>query len=144
MKNSQSNPFISYSLMTLFGIVLVGSFFSLLIQQFGLTAITPWIIFTIFCGFLFLTGRWLIKGIQIAKDADPTTPTKVGSFPTNYEAQLLVSKLKEAGVQASAVGSFTAGFQAESPGFVDVVVPRQDYKLAQKVISEISPVQISG
>ena len=142
MKKPESNPFISYSLITLFGVVLVGAFFSLLIQQFGVAAITPWIIFTIICGFLFLIGRWLVKGIQIAKDSDPTTPSTVGSFPTNYEAQILVSKLIDAGINANAVGGFTSGFQAESPGYVDVVVPRQELEAAQKVLRSIGPIQL--
>ena len=88
----------------------------------------PWVLFTIFCVVLFLFGRWLVNGISIARDQDPAAPCKVGSFSDSYGAQLLVSQLSEAGIKANAVGGFVSGFQAESPGFVDVFVSKRDYE----------------
>ena len=118
--------------------MLISTFFSLLARQLGIAAILPWAIFSIFCAFLFLVGQWLVRGIQIAHHTDPTTPSKVASFENSYEANILVSKLAEDGIRATTAGTFTSGFQAESPGLADVFVAKEDLQNAQRVIAELA------
>ena len=49
-------------------------------------------------------------------------------------ASLFLGALKEAGVRAEMAGGFIAGFRAEAPGYVDVVVNEKDLAEAQKVL----------
>ena len=82
----------------------------------------------------FLVGILLVSNVQRAGQMDPRAPRKIRSFPNNYEADLLVAQLAELGIEAKAVGGFVSGFQAESPGYVDVVVANQDFENAQQLL----------
>ena len=137
MNVPNDNPFLRFRLTTLIGIVFVGAIFSFLAQKFGVAVIRPWVFFAIFCATMFLIGRWLVNGINIAKQTDPTTPSEVASFEDSYEANLLVSKLKELGIHATLAGTFTSGFQAESPGLVTVFVSKENLLAAKQVIAEL-------
>lgn len=63
-------------------------------------------------------------------------PVVVGQFPTEFEAMLTRNMLVEAGIPAQAVGGMTAGFRAETPGFVKVLVPAEDEEQALKLLIE--------
>ena len=49
-------------------------------------------------------------------------------------ASLFLGALKEAGIRAEVAGGFTAGFRAEAPGYVDVVVRKKNLAEAQTVL----------
>ena len=62
---------------------------------------------------------------------DPTRPVKLETFNDSYQASVLVSRLGENNIKATAVGGFVSGFQAETPGYVDVVVVQSDFERAK-------------
>ena len=50
---------------------------------------------------------------------------------------MIVNALADRGIRAEAVGGFTAGFKAEAPGEVSVVVGQADAARARKALAEI-------
>lgn len=58
------------------------------------------------------------------------------SRPTETEAAILVAALQESGLHAVATGSFTAGFVAEAPGWVRVLVAEDDLPRAKEILAE--------
>jgi hypothetical protein len=52
-------------------------------------------------------------------------------------ASVVVAKLGESGIKATATGGFVAGFRAEAPGYVDVVVSEKDLAVARKILKSI-------
>lgn len=50
------------------------------------------------------------------------------------EASVIVATLKEHGIPATATGGFTAGFRAEAPGYVDVMVNQQNLPEARRIL----------
>lgn len=67
---------------------------------------------------------------------DPNRPHVVTRVPTEFEANVIVSALEAAGLKAMAVGGPTAGFRAEAPGDVAVVVPENEAAQAEAVLAE--------
>lgn len=67
---------------------------------------------------------------------DPQRPHVVARVPTEFEADVIVSALEAAGIKAMAVGGPTAGFRAEAPGDVAVVVPENEAAEAEVVLAE--------
>ncbi len=67
---------------------------------------------------------------------DPNRPHVVANVSTDFEAAAIVSALEAAGIKAMAVGGHTAGFLAEAPGDVSVVVPANEVKPAEAVLAE--------
>ncbi len=63
-------------------------------------------------------------------------PVTVGRYPTEFEAMLTKNMLAEAGIPAQVVGAMTAGFRAETPGFVKVMVPGEFEEQALKLLIE--------
>lgn len=59
------------------------------------------------------------------------------SLPTEVQAMIIVNALKEQGVPATAVGGYTAGFKAESPGWVQVMVTEEDLPVAQNTLTKL-------
>lgn len=68
---------------------------------------------------------------------DPNNPEVLVSVPSDVEAAAIVAALAERGVQASTTGGYTAGFRAEMPGQVSVVVRYADLDQAQLTLAEI-------
>ena len=68
---------------------------------------------------------------------DPNNPEKLVSVPNDVEAAAIVAALAARGVQASTVGGYTAGFIAEAPGRVSVLVRRADLDQAKRSLAEI-------
>ena len=87
------------------------------------------------CVSVALIGRWLVAGVKLTEN-DPTRPKKLESFTDNYQASILVSRLEEHDIKALAVGGFVSGFQAESPGYVDVVVVQSDFERAKSLYDQ--------
>jgi len=52
-------------------------------------------------------------------------PVVIERYKTEFEAMLTKNMLEEAGIPCEVVGGMTAGFRAETPGFVEVLVPGQ-------------------
>lgn len=68
---------------------------------------------------------------------DPDRLEIVARVPHEMEAGAIVSALEAAGVQAEAVGGYTAGFRAEAPGEVQVVVRHVDLERATSILAEL-------
>lgn len=103
------------------------------VSKYGLEACLPYILLVVLCVGLAMIGRWLAAGVRMA-EKDPTRPKKLETFNDNYSASVLVARLEEEGIKATAVGGFVSGFQAESPGYVDVVVVQSEYEIAKKLV----------
>ena len=69
---------------------------------------------------------------------DPKNPEMLTSVPSDIEAAAIVAALAAHGVQASTTGSYTAGFRAEAPGSVNVIVRREDLDRARRVLAELN------
>jgi hypothetical protein len=65
------------------------------------------------------------------------SPEVLISVANEVAASAIVAALEEHGVKAMAVGGFTAGFRAEAPGDVRIVVRRNDLTRAQQVLEAI-------
>lgn len=52
------------------------------------------------------------------------------------EAKLLADELKNRGIAAEASGTLTAGFRAEAPGSVKVLVHEKDLAVAKQIMAE--------
>lgn len=61
---------------------------------------------------------------------------RVESMPSEWEANLIVHRLESEGLRATAVVGFTAGFLAESPGSVGILVDSRDESAARSIIGE--------
>jgi hypothetical protein len=68
---------------------------------------------------------------------DPNSPRALVSVPNEGSAAGIVTALAEQGIQASVTGGFTAGFQAEAPGQVQVVVRLADLERAKQALAEL-------
>ncbi|HAY81574.1 MAG TPA: hypothetical protein DCY79_17360 [Planctomycetaceae bacterium] len=68
---------------------------------------------------------------------DPNNPEVLVRVSTLAEATAIATALSARGVEASTIGSYTAGFLAEAPGTVDVVVRQQDLVRAQGLLQEL-------
>ena len=68
---------------------------------------------------------------------DPNNPEVLVSVPSDVEAAAIVAALAARGVQASTTGGYTAGFRAEAPGQISVVVRRADLDQAKRSLVEI-------
>ncbi len=67
---------------------------------------------------------------------DHPEPVVVARYSTEFEASLTRNMLQEAGIPSQLVGGMTAGFRAETPGMVDVLVPGQFAEEAKLMIEE--------
>lgn len=58
---------------------------------------------------------------------NPDTQTVVLAIvPSELEAELILGALEERGIRAEKAGQLTAGFRAEAPGGVRILVQQQD------------------
>lgn len=62
---------------------------------------------------------------------------RVASSFHEWEALLLVQRLQEEGMMATATGTYTAGFLAEAPGMVSVYVKDRDVERAREVMQRL-------
>ena len=69
--------------------------------------------------------------------SDADSPTAVlAVLATEFEATLLVDALQDRGITAEAAGGLTAGFRAEAPGTVRVLVLEGDLERARAAMNE--------
>jgi len=68
---------------------------------------------------------------------DPHSPEVLTSVANEVQAAALVAALEVRGVHATTTGGFTAGFRAEAPGQVNIIVRRQDLPRAKERLAEI-------
>lgn len=74
-------------------------------------------------------------------DPVPNNPTehlaRLTSVPSDMEASVIVAALSEEGIDATATGGYTAGFKAEAPGVVDVMVAEMDLPVAKNTLAKL-------
>lgn len=63
-------------------------------------------------------------------------PVVVGRYETEFEGMLIKNMLTEAGIPSEVVGGMTAGFRAETPGMVKVMVPGEYAERALELLIE--------
>jgi len=68
---------------------------------------------------------------------DLNSPQVLIRAADEFEAGAIITALAERGIHATSVGGFTAGFIAEAPGDVSVMVSKGDLKAAQKALKDI-------
>lgn len=69
------------------------------------------------------------------QEADDNIVT-LAFFPTEVEATMVADELKREGIQAEPAGILTAGFRAEAPGRVKVLVHETDLAKAKTLLDE--------
>ena len=67
----------------------------------------------------------------------PQHIVRLTSMPTEREAAMIVAALEQNGITSTMSGQFTAGFRAEAPGWVQVLVAEEDLGRAEEVLAEI-------
>lgn len=70
-------------------------------------------------------------------DNPPEHLVSLTSVPTDMEASIILATLETEGIKAVATGGFTAGFKAEAPGRVDVMVAEADLPLAKNTLAKL-------
>ncbi len=68
---------------------------------------------------------------------DPDRPETLLSVANEIEAAVIVGYLDQRGIRAFAAGGYTAGFRAEAPGDVKILVKQADLDRARKALAEI-------
>ncbi len=63
-------------------------------------------------------------------------PKVLASCRNEFEAGVLVNLLAERGIRARATGEYTAGFRAEAPGDVHVLVRPEDLDQARAILDQ--------
>jgi len=69
-------------------------------------------------------------------DVDEKAPVVLTSVSSELEGMLIVGKLEGEGILAKAAGALTAGWRAEVPGRVQVLVLRRDEVRAREFLKE--------
>ena len=64
----------------------------------------------------------------------PEHVVAVTSTPNEVDAGVIVAALEEAGIKSTMSGVYTAGFRAEAPGQVQILVAQEDLARAQEII----------
>ncbi len=65
---------------------------------------------------------------------DPITPVELTSAANVMEAAAIVAALNAEGIETVKTGEFTAGFLAEAPGYVQIIVKSCDLARAQELL----------
>ena len=124
-----------FSMRSLLMLMVACAVAGICIRTFGAQTSLPYIGMIALCFGMALIVRWLVAGVKMTEN-DPTRPKKLETFNDNYQASVLVSRLEEHNIKAIAVGGFVSGFQAESPGYVDVVVIQSDFERAKSLYDQ--------
>jgi hypothetical protein len=59
------------------------------------------------------------------------------STPLEMEAGIIVAALERSGIKSTMAGQTTAGFRAEAPGWVQVLVAEDDLERARAVLDDV-------
>ena len=70
----------------------------------------------------------------MTNDADD--PVLLTSAPNEMEAGIIVGALESAGIKATMSGVYTAGFRAEAPGWVQILVNEEDLEKAKEILAD--------
>ena len=70
-------------------------------------------------------------------DLDNEKLKKLTTVWSEYEAAAIVSALEAEGIRAEPVGGYTAGFRAESPSGVSILVMEDDLERAKQTLSDL-------
>ncbi len=68
---------------------------------------------------------------------DPNAPCVLTSVANEIEAAAIATALADYGIEAAVTGGFTAGFKAEAPGLVQILVKESDLDRAKPALAEI-------
>ena len=69
--------------------------------------------------------------------SDPERPIVLVSVPNEIEAAAILGALGDVGIEGHAVGGYTAGFRAEAPGMVQIVVKQADFERARETLEAL-------
>lgn len=64
-------------------------------------------------------------------------PVELIAYPNDWQARALVMHLREEGIAAEALGGMLAGFRAEAPALVRVLVKKRDEDRAKLVLQQL-------
>ena len=67
---------------------------------------------------------------------DPNAPAKLATFTHELAAAALANELKRHGIDAKLRGENVAGFRAETPAEVEVVVPANQLEEAKAILAK--------
>jgi hypothetical protein len=70
-------------------------------------------------------------------DLDAENLQTLTTVTNDFEASAIVSALEAEDIRSRAVGGYTAGFRAEAPGGVSVIVAEPDLERAKQVLDEL-------
>ena len=70
-------------------------------------------------------------------DLDNEELKTLTTVTTEFEASAIISALEAENIRAQAVGGYTAGFRAESPGGVSVIVAEDDLERSKAILAEL-------
>lgn len=70
-------------------------------------------------------------------ELDPDGPAVLAEVENEFQANVIIGELKSHGINASTTGNFTAGFRAEAPGLIQIVVSNKDFVAATKALEQI-------
>jgi hypothetical protein len=112
------------------------------LKYLGLDVLT-WLLIVVLIYVALVAAVVLVRAAAMgAGERDPSSPRVLLSVRSEMEAAMWVDRLRQSGVRAMAVGDYSAGFRAEAPGLVKVLVPRHDYDRAKKVFDEASQQEV--
>ena len=61
-------------------------------------------------------------------------PVAIGTYPTEFAAAMARNAVVEAGIPCEMLGIHTAGFRAEAPGGVKLIVPAERAEEARAIV----------
>ena len=123
-----------FSLWTLLVVMTIWAGVCPFLKHVGLDVLT-WLLIVVLVYAAVVAAVVLVRAVAIrAGERDPLSPRVLLSVRSEMEAAFWVDRLRQSGVRAMAVGENTAGFRAEAPGLVKVVVPRHDYDRAKTLL----------
>ncbi|MEX0612583.1 MAG: DUF2007 domain-containing protein [Pirellulales bacterium] len=67
----------------------------------------------------------------------PERIARLTSAPLEMEAGIIVAALEQNGIKSTMAGQTTAGFRAEAPGWVQVLVAEEDLPRAQAILDDV-------
>lgn len=68
---------------------------------------------------------------------DPQRPKVLVEVATDVEAAAIVTALTAHGIHAMAVGGYTAGFRAEAPGPLQILVREGELEPARSILQQV-------
>jgi hypothetical protein len=75
---------------------------------------------------------------------DPHNPVVLTTVTSDIEAAAIVTALDAHGIKATTTGGYTAGFRAEAPGVISVVVRHADLERARGILANVASDDESG